>query len=418
MSLVNLRKQCGFLFSGLLLSTSLFAQENFSQCVENLKQRALQEQISAQVIERDLASAQYVARVIELDRKQPEFSQTFHDYFGQRVVQQRIQQGRKLIRQHRALLTSLTETYGVPAQYLVAFWGMETNFGSYLGKMNVVDSLTTLACDPRRSEFFTLELFNALRLIEAGVGTRETMQGSWAGAMGNMQFMPSAYRQYAVDGDNDGRADLWNSLPDALTSAANYLQQLGWQKNWRWGREVILPESFDYSLAGRDRPQTLIFWRQQGVRDRYNRPIPKLEAKGALILPSGHKGPAFLAYENFDVIMKWNRSEFYALSVGILADQINGAGKLRISPPQQEPMAIEEVKALQLSLLNLGFDVGKVDGILGSMTKRALREFQHQNGLIADGDANQVTRQTIREKLAAQTSQSGTQDKNVQSETP
>ena len=371
----------------------------FGECVGQLQQRALKENISAAVVETDLAAAKFVPRVIELDRKQPEFSQTFHGYYSLRVTDQRVQLGRQLLAEHGELLNSLTRQYGIPPQYLVSFWGLETNFGRYLGKMNVVDSLATLACDPRRSEFFTQELFNALRLIEAGVGSRETLVGSWAGAMGNMQFMPSAYLQFGLDADKDGRADLWNSLQDAFTSAAHYLQQLGWQKNWRWGREVILPKGFDYSLAGRDQARALREWRKLGVRDTSNNPIAALDDSAALVLPAGHSGPVFLVYDNFDVIMKWNRSEFYALSVGVLADRINGAGQLAVSPPKLKPMSRNQVSAWQQALNERGIDAGTVDGIFGSQTKQALRTFQAQKGLIADGYPDEKTIQALMQKL-------------------
>ena len=371
----------------------------FGECVGQLQQRALKENISAAVVETDLAAAKFVPRVIELDRKQPEFSQTFHGYYSLRVTDQRVQLGRQLLAEHGELLNSLTRQYGIPPQYLVSFWGLETNFGRYLGKMNVVDSLATLACDPRRSEFFTQELFNALRLIEAGVGSRETLVGSWAGAMGNMQFMPSAYLQFGLDADKDGRADLWNSLQDAFTSAAHYLQQLGWQKNWRWGREVILPKGFDYSLAGRDQARALREWRKLGVRDTSNNPIAALDDSAALVLPAGHSGPVFLVYDNFDVIMKWNRSEFYALSVGVLADRINGAGQLAVSPPKLKPMSRNQVSAWQQALNERGIDAGTVDGIFGSQTKQALRTFQAQKGLIADGYPDEKTTQALMQKL-------------------
>ena len=371
----------------------------FGECVGQLQQRALKENISAAVVETDLAAAKFVPRVIELDRKQPEFSQTFHGYYSLRVTDQRVQLGRQLLAEHGELLNSLTRQYGIPPQYLVSFWGLETNFGRYLGKMNVVDSLATLACDPRRSEFFTQELFNALRLIEAGVGSRETLVGSWAGAMGNMQFMPSAYLQFGLDADKDGRADLWNSLQDAFTSAAHYLQQLGWQKNWRWGREVMLPKDFDYSLAGRDQARALREWRKLGVRDTSNNPIAALDDSAALVIPAGHSGPVFLVYDNFDVIMKWNRSEFYALSVGVLADRINGAGQLAVSPPKLKPMSRNQVSAWQQALNERGIDAGTVDGIFGSQTKQALRTFQAQNGLIADGYPDEKTTQALMKKL-------------------
>lgn len=357
----------------------------FAQCVEQLTARALQEQIEPEVVASQMGAVQYVARVIELDRRQPEFTETFHNYLGQRVNDYRVQKGRTLLKQHYDLLLQLTHQYGIPPQYLVAFWGLETNFGSYLGKMNVLDSLTTLACDPRRSEFFTIELLEALRLVEAGVADHSTMLGSWAGAMGNMQFMPSAYRRFAVDADGDDKADLWNSLPDAFTSAAHFLNKLGWQRNLRWGREILLPTDFDYSLAGRDVRKPLTEWRLLGVRDVAGNRLPALDLKSSVLIPSGHAGPAFIVYENFDVIMGWNRSEFYALAVGHLADRINGGGELKVAPPDDERLTVETVQWVQQALNAAGYDAGPADGIFGTRTKRALRDLQKARGWVADG---------------------------------
>lgn len=357
----------------------------FDQCVTGLKQRALAVDIAPAIVESQLGAVQYVARVIELDRRQPEFTETFHNYLGQRVNDQRINRGRQLLKQHYPLLLELTREYGIPPQYLVAFWGLETNFGSYLGKMNVLDSLTTLACDPRRSEFFTLELLEALRLVEAGVADHDTMLGSWAGAMGNMQFMPSAYRRYGLDADGDNKADLWNSLPDAFTSAAHFLNQLGWQRDLRWGREVTLPKGFDYALAGRDVRKPLAEWRTLGVRDVQGNVLPALNLPASIIIPSGHTGPVFVVYRNFDVIMGWNRSEYYALAVGHLADRINGGGALTVLPPDDERLTIETVKAIQATLTASGYDAGPADGIFGTQTKRALRDLQKAKGWVADG---------------------------------
>ena len=376
------------MLAGLVGSGSLWAQTpdaEFGQCVQDLKQRALQESIAPQVVESQLGAVQYVARVIELDRRQPEFTETFHNYLGQRVNDQRITRGRQLLKIHSPLLQQLTRQYGIPPQYIVAFWGLETNFGSYLGKMNVLDSLATLACDPRRSEFFTLELMEALRLVEAGVADHDTMLGSWAGAMGNMQFMPSAYRRFAVDADGDNKADLWNSLPDAFTSAAHFLNQLGWQREVRWGREVRLPEGFDYALAGRDVRKPLTEWRQLGIRDVHGNRLPPLSLPASLIIPSGHKGPAFVVYHNFDVIMGWNRSEYYALAVGHLADRINGGVALQTTPPDDQRLTIETVKGIQEALNAAGYDAGAADGIFGTRTKRALRDLQQAKGWVADG---------------------------------
>ncbi|MEE2732906.1 MAG: lytic murein transglycosylase [Pseudomonadota bacterium] len=386
-------------------------QADFSQCVAQLQQRALAEAIDPRVVETQLGAVSYVARVIELDRRQPEFTETFHNYLGQRVNQQRIETGRRLLKQHYDLLMPLTHQYGIPPQYLVAFWGLETNFGSYLGKMNVLDSLTTLACDPRRSEFFTQELMEALRLVEAGVADHGTMLGSWAGAMGNMQFMPSAYRRFALDADGDNKADLWNSLPDAFTSAAHFLNQLGWERNLRWGREVRLPPGFDYALAGRDVHKPLSGWRRLGITDVAGNRLPDLPLTASVIVPSGHRGPAFVVYRNFDVIMGWNRSEYYALAVGHLADRINGGGELSVTPPNDERLTLATVQWVQGGLAQAGYDVGPVDGIFGTRTKRALRDLQKSRGWVADGYLSDETLEQLRTVLPTEPtpSQSGEQ---------
>lgn len=360
-------------------------QPDFATCIPQLQQRARDAGVSAATVENVLAQVQYVPRVIELDRKQPEFSETFRNYLTLRVTDQRIDQGRKLLAQHRALLQQLERDYGVPPHYLLAFWGLETNYGSFLGKMPVLDSLATLACDPRRSEYFTLELLEALKLVDSGTVTPEKFIGSWAGAVGNMQFMPTNYRRYAVDADSSGKPDLWRSVPDALTSAANYLNQIGWQKNRRWGREVRLPKNFDYAQASLQQRKSLQEWRALGVMLADGGALPAQDLQGAILVPSGHTGPAFIVYDNFDVIMKWNRSEFYAISVGHLADRIKGEGPLQRTPPDMPRLTLEQVKALQTALNAAGYAAGAEDGVLGSGTKKSLRAYQRANGMIADG---------------------------------
>jgi membrane-bound lytic murein transglycosylase B len=359
--------------------------DDFSVCVETLKQRARAEGLSEQTIAGTVAKLNYVPRVIELDRQQPEFRQTFANYFNARVTESRIQQGRKLMVQHRELLTKLTKEYGIPPQYLLAFWGLETNFGGYKGKMSVLDSLATLGCDPRRSSYFTSELMQALKLKEKYHFEANDMVGSWAGAMGHTQFMPTNYARYALDGDSDGRVDLWNSTNDALTSAANFLAQLGWKREERWGREVKLSRNFDYQYLGRAQAQSLATWARMGVTQANGTPLSTPDMKAALYAPAGHTGPAFLGYDNFEVIMRWNRSEFYAIAVGHLADRINGALPLQVSPPQQDRLSLESVRQMQERLKELGFDVGAADGVLGSNSIKALRAFQAKQGLIADG---------------------------------
>lgn len=359
--------------------------DDFSACVLELKKIAKKEGLSTDTIKNTLGEVNYVARVIELDKKQPEFSQTFDNYFSLRVSDRRIKEGRRLLHKNHELLYKLTEKYGVPAQYLMAFWGLETNYGTYKGKMPVLDSLATLACDPRRSEYFTGELMKALKLKETYQFEVSTMVGSWAGAMGHTQFMPSAYADYAIDGDGDGKADLWNSTVDALTSAANFLQKLGWQSNERWGREVTLPKDFSYEYVGKTHEQPLIKWAELGVMKNNGKLLSTHDMSATLYLPAGYQGPAFLGYKNFDVIMRWNRSIFYAIAVGHLADRINGGVSLTIAPPKQDNLSRERVKLLQVKLNKKGFDVGKPDGILGTNSKLGLRAFQRTVGLVADG---------------------------------
>ena len=367
------------------------ASDSFQTCLASLQREARQQGISKQVVENDLGSASHNQRVIELDRSQPEFTTTFATYFDHRVTQERVDRGRKLLKKHHELLEHIYRQYGVPPRYLVAFWGLETNYGAFFGGVPVLDSLTTLACDTRRSDYFTGQLMDALHILDEGSVTPDRMLGSWAGAMGNVQFMPSAFRKYAVDEDGDGRRDLWGSLPDAMASAANFLKHLGWKKGWRWGREVQLPKGFPYAKAGLDHERPLSAWKKLDVRDAYGRPLHAADIKAALLVPSGHRGPAFLVYHNFKVIMGWNQSEFYALAVGRLADRLAGAASLRNPPPKDEPrLSRDNVIALQKRLKSRGFDAGPTDGIPGPQTRDAIRSFQQAHGMIADGFASRA----------------------------
>jgi len=231
----------------------------------------------------------------------------------------------------------------------------------------------------------------ALTLKERYQFADKDMVGSWAGAMGHTQFMPTNYLKYAVDGDGDGKADLWNSTADALTSAANFLQQLGWQATERWGREVQLPSNYDFTYMGSKDSQSLVKWAALGVKQANGKPLSTPDMKAALYVPAGHMGPAFLGYENFNVIMRWNRSEFYAVSVGQLADQINGASGIVKALPDHPRLSREMVSALQQKLLDAGFDVGKPDDILGRNSVTGLQAYQRQQGLIADGYPDNAT---------------------------
>jgi len=372
--------------AGLLASPLIFAQDNdFSQCKARISERAAAENLPQWIVQDVVANLDIQPRVIELDRNQPEFTQTFGDYLGKRVTTFRVMQGRLLLSQYSELLKKLTDQYGVPGRYLVAFWGLETNFGSYLGNMSTLNSLATLACDQRRSDFFTSELIHAFHILIDNEIDPEDMRGSWAGAVGHTQFMPSSYRRYAVDGDGDGKIDLWNSVPDALTSAANFLQSLGWHAQERWGREVRLADNFPYEQAGLRNRKSLREWQNLGVTQISGRPLPLEDMQAVVLVPAGHEGPAFLVYDNFDVIMRWNRSESYALSVGYLADRIGGAGTLENMPLEDAQIRIADIQLMQEQLNARGFDSGEPDGVMGSQTRAALREYQRSEGLIPDG---------------------------------
>jgi membrane-bound lytic murein transglycosylase B len=385
-----------------LILVSPVQAKDFSACLLELQARARADGVAEHIVAEVMPGLQQQKRVLELDRKQPEFIQTFGGYLTKRVTSLRVEKGRELYARHREFLDQLTREYGVPGRYLVAFWGLETNFGSYMGSMPTLDSLATMACDERRSEFFSTELVSALRLMEKHDLRAESMRGSWAGAVGHTQFMPSNYARYAVDGDGDGLINLWTSARDALASGANFLQDLGWEPELRWGREVRLPPDFAFEYAGLDTEEPLTRWVELGVRQADGAPLPPLALKASLLVPAGHRGPAFLVYQNFDVIMRWNRSESYAIAVGHLADRIAGAGGLRQSPPLEQsaltPVAITE---LQGYLEAAGYRVGAIDGIPGSATRRALRAFQMDAGMIADGYPDQVSLERLRNERAA-----------------
>ncbi|MEM8500023.1 MAG: lytic murein transglycosylase [Pseudomonadota bacterium] len=357
-----------------------------SHCFDVIRSQASDAGVHSTTIQRVLEHAKIEEKIIALDRKQPEFSTTFADYLGKRVNQKRIDKGRALLKSHSELLTRLTGQYGVPGRYLVAFWGLETNFGGYMGKKNAISALATLACDQRRARFFMSELVTTMQLVERFDLNPAKMESSWAGAMGQTQFMPSTFARYAVDGDADGTIDLWKSTADALASGANYLQALGWEKERRWGREVLLPAGFDWTQTGRQIEKSLAQWRLLNVRTASGQLLPNIDdMRASIIVPAGHKGPAFIAYENFNVIMGWNRSEYYALSVGLLADRLAGAGDLRRPAPSGKGLRRSDIKRIQQALNTAGFNSGKPDGIVGSATRKAVRAYQLQQGLIADG---------------------------------
>jgi membrane-bound lytic murein transglycosylase B len=376
------------LFTTLSANTAIAKEIDFAACVGDIRQQALSQGITEQTLVSTLDQAKQRPKVVQLDKSQPEFLSTFEDYYTKRVNDWRTNKGRELLAKHRDFLRELTHRYGVPGPYLIAFWGLETNYGNYKGNIPTLDALSTLACDPRRKTFFTRELLTVLDIIQTQQLDVSTLKGSWAGAMGHTQFMPSTYAQYAIDGDGDGLIDLFNSERDALASAANFLHQLGWQAGYRWGREILLPENFDYRLADKNQRHPLSFWRKQGVQTVFGHPLPDIDLEAAVIVPSGYRGPVFLAYHNFRVIMRWNNSQSYAIAVGKLAEQINHAPGIVTEFPANVKIRMVEAKALQRALKDRGYNISGVDGIIGSKTRAAIRAFQLDQGLIADGFAH------------------------------
>lgn len=403
-----------FLFVPLFLGTGVSANaspvattnthENnltFDQWLSELRAEASLRGISTETIEIALSGVEAPStRVIELDKNQPEFVQTFTRYMRKRISDRRVSRGRELLKKHEELFKLIEQRYGVQAPYLVSFWALESNFGDLTGGFSVVQALATLAYDPRRSQFFRNELLTALEIIDGGHIQSQNMTGSWAGAMGQCQFMPSTFARYGVDGDGDGRIDIWNSLPDVFASAANFLSESGWRGNERWGREVLLPDNFDYALSGQDVRKTVSEWQKLDIRRVDGSKLGHSDQTGSIVLPSGASGPAFLTYNNFRTTMVWNRSTFYAISVGHLADRIAGEGNIR-HMPQKEERALShiEVTELQQLLLNQGINAGKADGILGSKTSEAVRHYQLQHGLIADGYASHALLAKLREHI-------------------
>jgi membrane-bound lytic murein transglycosylase B len=360
--------------------------EEFSSWLEELRREARTKGVSESTLHEALDNLEPIPRVIELDRRQPEFTQTFWRYLDSRVTEKRIERGRTLLAKHKELFDTIERRYGVQPRFLVAFWGLETNFGDYLGSFSVIGSLATLAHDPRRSDFFRSELLAALSIIDDGHISAANMLGSWAGAMGQPQFMPSTFVRYAVDGDSDGRRDIWYTLPDVFASAANFLSESGWQGDKTWGREVKIPSDFNLELAGKKIKKPLAAWQNLGVRRITGQDLPKVDIEASIILPAGHAGPAFLVYNNFHTILRWNRSDFYAIAVGHLADRISGRRPLlTVRPPSEQPLSRNQVEKIQELLVARGFDTGGIDGVIGSQTRLAIKEFQRTAKLPADG---------------------------------
>ncbi len=376
--------------SGQPVSAAL-DQSAFRACVLNLQSNAVARGIPQNVVQRAFAGVTTAdAKVIELDRRQPEFLLTFWRYVGNSVTEDRIAKGRQFLAQHGALLRRVQAQYGVQPEVLVSFWGLESNFGTFMGDFPIIRSLATLACDERRAEFFTNELTEALRMIAFDRIDPAIMKGSWAGAFGNTQFMPSTFTGNAVDYDGDGKRDMFRSLPDVFASSANFLQKSGWRAGEQASHEVVLPQGFPYDQADPSIEKTNAEWSALGVRRVDGQKLGAPDQKTAIGLPAGHRGPAFLLLPNFKVIMRWNRSLLYGLAVSILSERLVGRpGMTAIQTWDEPPLAVTDIVEMQDALRRLGHYPDPSDGLVGPKTRSAIRAYQAASGLPQDGFPDQ-----------------------------
>ena len=380
------------LVSLLLLTLSAAAGraddgEGFNAWKEAFKQEALQEGISASFLNKVLPEIKFLHFVVRADRKQPEFRQTFDEYLVKRLTASRVKKGRLLLKENKALLDSLTQKYGVPAQYIIALWGLETNYGSYTGSTDIASALATLTYEGRRAAFFKKQLLAYLKMLQAQNAVSH--KGSWAGAFGQFQFMPTTYAAYAVDGNENGTVDIINEKEDAFASAANYLAKAGWKRGIKWGRKITVPEGYDWTKLGSSLTYTLEGFSKTGLLSEElvsSLPEEIKKMKAVLIFPNGYANKAYLVYPNFYTIKRWNNSNFYALAVGLLADAIasdeNFEEPEAVDPlPENSPFSKEDLLKVQSYLKELSYYKGAVDGAWGPLTMRALDTYQKKEGL-------------------------------------
>jgi membrane-bound lytic murein transglycosylase B len=362
-------------------------EAGFRAWIDGFKAEARQQGIGQETLDRAFAPVKYNARIIELDSAQPEFVKPIWDYIAGVITEDALKKARQKLKEHAGLLARVRERYGVPPEYIVAIWRIESGFGANFGNFSVIEALSTLAYAGRRQDFWKSELIAALRMVESGEVPLERLVGSWAGAMGHTQFMPSGFLKMAVDFDGNGKRDLWTSLPDVFASTANHLVVGGWKGNTPFGAEVRLPANFPYELAETAR-HPVAEWTKLGVTLPDGRPLPAWSGDTGILLAAGHRGPAFLVSENYRALLDYNNAAAYALSLGLFAERLRGGGRvIKQWPTGDRQLARTEKEELQRLLAERGFDPGKIDGQLGPMSRTAIRGFQKKAGLPADGYA-------------------------------
>ena len=374
----------GAALAGMVLAGP--AQANSDAFVRNLWPEAERAGVSRQAFDAAFASYNPIPQVMELTQKQPEFTQTVQQYVDKRVTAAQASKGQSMRREWAQTLAGAEQRYGVQPEIVLAIWGMETNFGGFMGGNNTIHALATLTEKGYRASFFRSELVTALRIVSDGHIAPSAMVGSWAGAMGHTQFMPSSFMRYAVDYNGDGRKDIWNSVPDALGSTANYLKSFDWRPGETWGYEVRLPQGFNFAAAREMGKAPLSQWQALGISRASGSAFPRPGDMARLYMPAGASGPAFLLLPNFDVIKRYNNSDSYALAVGHLADRILGGGGFVTPWPSGDYALNKSQRAEVQSLLGrAGFNVGTADGVVGPKTRAGVIAYQQARGLPADG---------------------------------
>jgi lytic murein transglycosylase len=374
------------------------AAAGFHHCLENLWPQAARRHISRATFEAQTGRLTPDLRIMDLLDSQPEFTKSIWDYLDVLVTDARISKGRELLAKYDNAFDAVEKAYGVDRYTLAAFWGVETNYGTLAGERPVVRSTATLACVGRRQKYFRDEFLSALEIISRGDVKADRLVGSWAGAFGPTQFMPTAFKRYAVDFDRDGRRDVIDSIPDMLASTANNLRKDGWIPGQTWGYEVVVPATFNFMLADRNKVMTLAEWTRHGIVRPDGKPFPRPDDHAYLLVPAGVQGPGFLMLQNFRAIMRYNPSEAYALAIGHLADRLRGGEPFVQDWPRYERvLSRAERLELQQRLAERGYDIDP-DGHLGRQTRAAIRQYQARAGKVPDGFASSSLLEQLRSR--------------------
>jgi lytic murein transglycosylase len=375
------------------------AAANFHNCLAGLWPQAERRGVSRAVFEAQVSGLTPDLRIMDLMDSQPEFTKSFWDYLDVLVNDARIENGRAILARHRAVFDAVQKAYGVDRHVIASIWGVESNYGTQIGERSVIRSTATLACIGRRQDFFRDEFLSALEILARGDVRAHHLKGSWAGAFGPTQFMPTSFKRFAVDFDGDGRRDVVDSVPDLVASTANNLKKDGWVAGQTWGYEVVVPRQFNFLLADHSRSMTIAEWERVGIRRADGRAFPRVADKAYLLVPAGAQGPGFLMLQNFRVIMKYNPAEAYALAIGYLADRLRGGVPFVQDWPRHERvLSRAERYELQQHLARHGFDVGEPDGRFGGRTRSALRQFQYSVGQVPDGFATATLLERLRSR--------------------